>query len=64
MGFLGQCPPEAEGGSMSCSVRVLIPDQRELFCVAGMWSTVIMVRGKEMQDSLWIGGMEMCLGLA
>lgn len=49
---------------MSCSVRVLIPDQRELFCVAGMWSTVIMVRGKEMQDSLWIGGMEMCLGLA
>lgn len=64
MGFLGQCPPESEGGSMSCSVRVLIPDQRELFCVAGMWSTVIMVRGKEMQDSLWIGGMEMCLGLA
>lgn len=64
VGFLGQCPPESEGGSMSCSVRVLILDQRELLCVAGMWSTVIMVRGKEMRDSMWIGGMEMCLGLA
>lgn len=64
MGFLGQSPPESEGGSMSCLVRVLVPDQREFFVVAGMWSTVIMVRGKEMRDSLWIGGTEVFLGLA